>query len=623
MSVPAKVFSLLITIPLLLSVIAVFNPVSAATVQLDTTFNGLGYRTHHNAGGTAGSDYAYDSIVQPDGKIVVVGESRGTSLAFDMSIWRFNADGSLDTTFNGLGFLTHRITAGSSGYARANAVVQQNDGKYLVAGYSRNGAADQMTLWRINTNGTLDTTFNGTGYVLSATPIPNGSASDLKLQTDGKIVVTGINNSNMTIWRFNIDGSLDTTYNGVGYSEYAGPANSLDQGHALQVQADGKIVVAGLTNGDMALWRYNSNGSADLTFNTTGLFTHHNAAGGNATDMAKALEIQIDGNYVVAGQSWGSASNYYNIAIWRVTSAGLLDSSFNGVGYNTYSGGSTYTDVANSLKMDLAGNILVAGSTGVSSFDSILLRYKADGTLDTDFGGTGYVTHHNAAGGNNTDEAYDVEIQSDGKIVLAGSSVGPTGNGYDMSLWRYEVLNMISGLTELTDVRRVDNGVSLVNHGGYGSNLSVNIIKPITITNPGGTRGGIRDIDHFITQFAIDLSADRNWQNLTVYTSRTQGRSYINYTTMQKRVALSTFSNIPGVLGSNYRLYVPRTQANNGVWVCPFSTMDSGCAGGISIRRNSSATYNGDLINVTPVSKAGLLYWQVSGLSQFVAVTSY
>lgn len=600
--------------------------VSAAVVQLDTAFNGTGYVTHHNAGGSAGSDYGYDSLVQSDGKIVVVGESRGNNLAFDMAIWRYNPDGTLDTTFNGVGYLTHRITAGGSGYARGNAVVQQTDGKYLVAGYSRNGGANQTTLWRVNTDGTLDTTFNVTGYVLSSTPAPNGGANDVKLQSDGKIVVAGSNSSDMVIWRYNANGSVDTTFNGTGFVSYAGPGSSIDNAYALQVQADGKITTAGITNGDMAIWRYDSGGALDTTFNGAGLFTHHNAAGGNATDWGKGLDIQSDGKYIVAGHSWGSASTYNNIAVWRVNTNGTLDTTFNSVGYNTYSGGNAVTDIAHAVKIDASGKVLVAGSTGSSSFDMILLRYRSDGTLDTDFAGSGFVTHHNTAGGNNTDEAYDVELQADGKIVLAGDSVAPTGQGYDMALWRYEVLNQLRGVSGQFDVRTQGyDPISLITYGSVASNVSVEVYLPGNVNIAGGDKSaaGTVGADKVIAELSLDMSADRNWQGFTAFSDTYQKRSYLNYTPNLKLIRSTLkVTNIPGVISPRYTLFVPKTNASNQVYVCPFATMDSGCQGGVTINANSTVIYNGDVITVTPVVKNWNQYWQVSGLSQFVAVTS-
>ena len=124
----------------------------------------------------------------------------------------------------------------------------------------------------------------------------------------------------MTVWRLNTNGSLDTTFNSVGYVTHnnAAGGNSHDAAHSAKVLSDGRIIITGYsrnsTNEDMAMWRYNSNGTLDTTFNSLGYFTHDNAAGGTGADRAYDIAAQYDGKYIVTGRSYNGSN--YDMALW-------------------------------------------------------------------------------------------------------------------------------------------------------------------------------------------------------------------------------------------------------------------------------------------------------------------
>jgi uncharacterized delta-60 repeat protein len=187
----------------------------------------------------------------------------------------------------------------------------------VVAGYSFNITTNKydFALVRYNTNGNLDAGFGTGGKV--TTPIGSGSVNDqadaLGIQSDGKIVVAGYyhnssNNYFIALVRYNTNGSLDTTFNTTGIvTTSIGSGSTIDdEAHALVIQSDGKIVVAGSSydntrsNYDFALVRYNTNGSLDTTFNATGIVT---TPIGSSDDFALALGIQSNGRIVVAGYS--------------------------------------------------------------------------------------------------------------------------------------------------------------------------------------------------------------------------------------------------------------------------------------------------------------------------------
>ena len=399
----------------------------ASTACLDMSFNGTGIVTTPI---TERYDTGSSVALQTDGKIVVAGDSDG-----EFAVVRYNSDGSLDTSFNGTGKVTTSIGgAGDLGYS----VAIQADGKIVVAGQSYNGANYDFAVVRYNSDGSLDTSFNGTGKV--TTPI--GSSHDyayaVAIQGDGKIVVAGDSynsslNFDFAVVRYNSDGSLDTSFNGTG--KVTTPIGSgSDYGYTMAIQADGKIVVAGQSyngaNWDVALVRYNSNGSLDTTLNGTGKVT---TPIGSSDDNASSIAFQDDGKIVVAGWTSNGSISYDDFAVVRYNSDGSLDTSFNGTGKVTTAIGSGY-DVGNSVAIQRDGKIVVAGYSASSSTyeDFALVRYNSDGSLDTSLNGTGKVT---TPIGTNLDVGRSVALQGDGKIVVAGLT--STNLGYDFAVVRY------------------------------------------------------------------------------------------------------------------------------------------------------------------------------------------
>src|SRR5439155_1459581 len=155
----------------------------------------------------------------------VVGEGfTSPSNAWDFAVVRYNPDGSLDNSFGG-GIVNSPV---GNSQDHANSVAIQTDGKIVVAGSTCKGVGTfgctgtSFAIVRYNPNGSLDTSFNGTGIVITGNS--DGGASDLAIQTDGKIVVAGDSlaaagnwrTADFAIVRYNPDGSLDTSFGGTG-----------------------------------------------------------------------------------------------------------------------------------------------------------------------------------------------------------------------------------------------------------------------------------------------------------------------------------------------------------------------------------------------------------------------
>jgi uncharacterized delta-60 repeat protein len=287
--------------------------------SLDTNFNGTGKVT--TAIG-AGNDFAYALALQPDGKIVAAGKS-WSGAQFVITLARYNADGKLDPNFNGTGKVTTAIGLDDVAYA----VAVQPDGKIVVAGDSYSAAnSDDFTLARYNPDGKLDPSFNGTGKVTTAMSSGQDDANSLALQPDGKLVAAGASldgsgNFRFALARYNPDGKLDPNFNGTGKVTTA-IGSDVDSAHDLALQPDGKLVVAGFSfNGSrdvFALTRYNPNGGLDPNFGSGGKLT---TSIGAAKDEANAIAIQPDGKLVAAGDTTTGIN--YTFALVRYLGSSL------------------------------------------------------------------------------------------------------------------------------------------------------------------------------------------------------------------------------------------------------------------------------------------------------------
>jgi uncharacterized delta-60 repeat protein len=392
----------------------------------DPTFGASGKVT--TAIGTSDAA-AYAVAIQTDGKIVAAGETLNGA-TWDFALLRYQANGALDSTFGVGGKVA---TAVGTGDDSAYAVAVQSDGKLVVGGEASNGVDSDFALLRYNTNGTLDATFGMGGKVTTAVGTSDEYAYALAIQSDGKLVAVGETNTNgnwnFAVVRYNANGTLDSTF-GVGGKVTTPVGTRDDAAYALAIQPDGKILVTGETdagsNYDVALVRYNTNGTLDSTFGAGGKVT---TPIGSRDDTASAVAVLPDGKIVVAGDTAASGDNHFALA--RYTPSGTLDSSFGTGGKVTTIFGTLSFLYAMAVQADqklvVAGETLIAGTT-----DFALARYNPNGTLDATFGNSGTLA---TAIGTGDDAASALAIQSDGKIVAAGEA--EIGTNLDAALVRY------------------------------------------------------------------------------------------------------------------------------------------------------------------------------------------
>ena len=365
---------------------------------------------------TSGDDIVIGVEVQPDGKIVAVGDVAGLGGRF--GVVRYVADGALDPGFGTGGRVLTNVTPGRD---EGIETVLQGDGKIVVAGYA-GGLGGRMMLARYETDGDLDPTFGGDGIVTANFTPRADFAFGLVLQSDGKLVAAGGAGGRFGVARFEADGDLDPTFGGDGKVR-TDFTNGDDRADMVALQADGSIVAAGvaLIDGDnarFALARYDTSGLLDPGFGGDGKVRTDFFPG---FDSAWSVGVQADQKIVAAGQG----GRKRGVAVARYNADGTLDTGgFSGDGKIVVNVTDSL-DYADDLALQADGKIVLAGSTRFLDFggpDSkfLVVRLDTDGSLDPSFGGDGRVTTDFGPG---RDGAFNLAIQPmDGRIVVAGFS---------------------------------------------------------------------------------------------------------------------------------------------------------------------------------------------------------
>lgn len=268
--------------------------------------------------------------LQPDGKIILAGESGDLGQFENFAVARYNSDGTLDTTFGSNGKLSINIGTNSIGPYSIDgiyAVKLQSNGKIILAGYTDAQNSIEVynsALVRLNTDGTIDTSFGTNGKTITNIPASSGGVCTISITNENAIIAGSIINFNSNgntkigLLKYDSNGNLDTTFgtNGITMTQINDTA-MIDTIWDIALQQDGKIVAAGYslnTTIDMVVLRYTSNGVLDTAFDTDGILVTDFAS---AVDGALSLLIQPDGKIVVGGLS-GTAPDY-EFALARYT----------------------------------------------------------------------------------------------------------------------------------------------------------------------------------------------------------------------------------------------------------------------------------------------------------------
>lgn len=429
----------------------------------DSTYGHNGYST------SVVIDNAH-AVLQKDGKIVMAGTVQAddcggwNSSNYDFALARFNTNGSLDQSFGGSGTFTTDFTGHDD---VANAVFIQSDGKIVVCGitgrygefdesnYEYPKLSDNIAIVRYNINGSLDNTFNGNGK--SIIPLtPNWfTISSSAIQSDGKIIVAINDYYGFNLARINIDGSLDNTLKLT--TNLKRSDDSYFVANTIAIQSDGKFVLGGVwenSNGvkDFVLARFNINGTIDNSFNKIGI---QNTDFRGYDDIITEIAIQPDGKIVATG----NGSNGYNnaFAISRYNKDGSLDNSFDSDGKKL-----TYITSNNIYAFSVAvsgqGKIITVGyeeaTTNMNPTNIALIRYNSDGSLDNTFNLKGTLINH-FLGGKKSKFSCST-VQTDGKILAAGNTWN--GKNYDFVVVRFNTNGSLDNTFSSDGIQTMDFG---------------------------------------------------------------------------------------------------------------------------------------------------------------------
>ncbi len=397
----------------------------------DASFDGDGKVTVNIADqAVGGNDFGYALAIQPDGKIVVGGESEFLNTARDFSLARLNFDGSLDTTFGGSGKV-HTAFGGSGQLEAIRSIALQADGRIVAAGLGGENSVRGFALARYNSDGALDTTFDVDGKIITPTSgNGNEAANAVVVQTDGKIVAAGYSILQAALVRYNADGSLDAAFDGDGkvFTSVIGTNQAIAR--AALLEPNGKIIIAGQAvkrgaDEDFLLARYNADGTPSTDFGTFGYVTTNPFDQTNQPSRATGVVVQSDGKIIVGSNRVVSSSQTVG-SIIRYTADGRLDSSFasstSGSGILTINIPGASTNEINSIIVQPNGKIFAAGTyEDQIDIGIFVVAVNADGTRDTTFGGNGngFALIGSTNGGG---LGQDIALQTDGKIVVAGAS---------------------------------------------------------------------------------------------------------------------------------------------------------------------------------------------------------
>jgi uncharacterized delta-60 repeat protein len=335
------------------------------------------------------------------------------------------------------------------------------DSKILLAGMDYVGQY-RVAMMRLNANGTLDTTFGNNGQVVTLIPTSGTNSVGIAVTSSGQILaVGGVAGSNtVVVARYNPDGSVDSTFGSGGTATTVFSARTYVRGMAQQ--PDGKFVVAcwnqtgtnatGPVYQGMVL-RYNVNGSLDTTFGSGGIVTTAIPFGSAPSTRYRGVAVYPnagtanDGKIIVAGDvsnTPGAPNNEDEYAVVRYNPNGTLDTTFGGgTGYEVISDPKfTYPmEVANAVAIESDGKPILVGDAqpaGGPTYSQVA-RLNVDGSLDATFGNGGLVataigTANTTGGTSSVFQA--VAIQPDGRIVAAGYAVVGSPQ-HDFSLARY------------------------------------------------------------------------------------------------------------------------------------------------------------------------------------------
>ncbi len=414
----------------------------------DSTFDGNGLKSFIFFNNI---DRMYGCDLQADEKVVMAGLSKNTNNgSFELCIVRLNVDGAFDSTFSGDGIAFISMGNQNSIGGQTPKVKIAPNGKIVIANTGFGTGSQDILLCMLDTNGVLDLTFNGTGRLfvdMLGTNTQPDVANALDIDAQGNIYAIGATrtagsplDNDFAIIKVNQSGQLVTTFSGDG-KLLINPNNLADFGRGIKVQADGKIVFGGSSGSNMMIGRIDTTGTLDNTFNTVGYATITFQL---ASDMG-ALTLDQNERIVIAGKLLTSNSN---IATARYRSNGTFDPNYGFNGKYVYNIGG-FANHVNDIHIQSDNKIVLAGyandSVGISKF--VLSRVDTAGSIDISFGGLGFAIQPVISG--NVDEVCNgMAVMADGRIILTGTTIYVANVDEEVAVCRLKPV-LVTALNEI------------------------------------------------------------------------------------------------------------------------------------------------------------------------------
>lgn len=296
----------------------------------------------------------------------------------------------------------------------------------------------------ISAPGDLDATFGDNGVVITDFFGETDVGNDLKIDAEGNIILAGgallKDENSFALSRYRNDGSLDETFGDKGKVVTGGSVGGAYGINELKILDDGKILACGTTpDYDIALVRYNHDGTLDHSFGENGIVVTHDP---DNVESPHGMAIDRDNKIVVIASSFSSYPNDSVFEVLRYHPHGVLDENFGEAGRVT-TRITPGVNVPRAVKIDSEQNIVVGGFTGHNNF--VAVKYKNDGSLDDNFGDHG-VSIVKFNGGR--DLVNTMALQEDGKIILGGDVEVSSFAGFRMIDFGIARLNVDGSLDE-------------------------------------------------------------------------------------------------------------------------------------------------------------------------------
>lgn len=479
---------------------------SAQQLVLDPTFNVNG-KYHLDYGF---QDNLQTVAVQADGKIIAAGTALNTSFAGRLLVTRINTNGTIDSSFGTQGSVL--IQDYNESYAFDCFV--KSDGKIVVIGsFADNQYEFSMLAIRLNSDGSLDNNFGTNGKAeIDASEFMDDFAYSAVELADHSIILAGTAQDSLfknipTIVKINENGSIITSFGNNGFATISVEETD-NKLNSVLVQADGKIIVSGhygrpvsttgQVNLDVLLARFNANGILDSTFGNLGVVIKAIFATDDYVDEVNGMALAADGSIWLGGYTT-QPDVTFDFLMMKYNANGTLDNSFDTDGISIW--GMFAQDVIYDLKI-AENKIHAAGCTGGFFFDDRdfwYSRYNLDGTIDNTFSTQGYITTTVLS---SFDEANALAVNN-GKVILAGKTAGSTNN--DIAIIRYAAGNA-NGINNQSEVSiKIYPNPSQAGGKVYLSGLSNNETKNVKLISMLGTELATYTFNGIHTNYELEL----------------------------------------------------------------------------------------------------------------------